>query len=378
MKLSIGLMSGTSLDGIDLVLCEVDGSFTNTTIKVIAHQSYELESALVAKIQDAIQLKSNARDLCSLNFELAYAFSKAIHQFIQSRNLKSSDIDFIASHGQTIYHIPFKTESHIPSTLQLGSGSVIAQLTGITTVSNFRVADMAVGGQGAPLVPYAEYVLFSQKHRTIAMHNLGGISNLTILPKGQDITKVVAFDTGPANMMIDYAMKKLFHESFDQDGKHAKKGKLIQPLYQSLMKHPYLKLSYPKSTGRELFGDEYTKSLLEQYHLESKDDLIHTLTMFTVDSIVHAYQTLIKEPIDEIIVSGGGAYNSFILENIQKKLYPIKISRLEEYGMDSKVKEALAFVILGNETLNGHFNHILSATGAKKLTILGDISPVLK
>ena len=255
MKLSIGLMSGTSLDGIDLVLCEINGSFMDTKVKVIAHQSYDLDSGLVQKIQDSIQLKTNARDLTSLNFELAYAFSKAINTFIESLGLNQSNIDFIASHGQTIYHIPVPTKDHVMSTLQLGSGSVIAQLTGITTVSNFRVADMAVGGQGAPLVPYAEFVLFSQKDKSIAMHNLGGISNLTLMPKGQDIDQVIAFDTGPANMMIDYAMKKLFNQPYDDRGFHASKGQLIQPLYDTLMAHPYLKLDYPKSTGRELFGD---------------------------------------------------------------------------------------------------------------------------
>ncbi len=258
MKLSIGLMSGTSLDGIDLVLCEINGSFMDTEVKVIAHQSYDLDPGLVLKIQDSIQLKTSARDLTSLNFELAIAFSKAINTFIETLGLDHKNIDFIASHGQTIYHIPFATKDHVPSTLQLGSGSVIAQLTGITTVSNFRVADMAVGGQGAPLVPYAEFVLFSQKEKTIAMHNLGGISNLTLMPKGQDIDRVIAFDTGPANMMIDYAMKKLFHQPYDDQGYYASRGQLIQPLYESLMAHPYLKLDYPKSTGREMFGDDYT------------------------------------------------------------------------------------------------------------------------
>ena len=379
MKLSIGLMSGTSLDGIDLVLCEINGSFMDTKVKVIAHQSYDLDSGLVQKIQDSIQLKTNARDLTSLNFELAYAFSKAINTFIESLGLNQSNIDFIASHGQTIYHIPVPTKDHVMSTLQLGSGSVIAQLTGITTVSNFRVADMAVGGQGAPLVPYAEFVLFSQKDKSIAMHNLGGISNLTLMPKGQDIDQVIAFDTGPANMMIDYAMKKLFNQPYDDRGFHASKGQLIQPLYDTLMAHPYLKLDYPKSTGRELFGDVYTESLISVYADSTSDDVIHTLSMFTVGSIVKSYQSLLeKHPIDEIIFSGGGAFNPFIIESIQKALYPIKVSTLENHGLDSKCKEALAFVILGNETLNSHFNHIKSATGASRLVVLGDISPVIK
>lgn len=379
MKLSIGLMSGTSLDGIDLVLCEINGSFMDTEVKVIAHQSYDLDPGLVLKIQDSIQLKTSARDLTSLNFELAIAFSKAINTFIETLGLDHKKIDFIASHGQTIYHIPFATKDHVPSTLQLGSGSVIAQLTGITTVSNFRVADMAVGGQGAPLVPYAEFVLFSQKEKTIAMHNLGGISNLTLMPKGQDIDQVIAFDTGPANMMIDYAMKKLFHQPYDDQGYYASRGQLIQPLYESLMAHPYLKLDYPKSTGREMFGDDYTQTCLSPYPNEKPEDIIHTLSMFTVDSIVLSYRKLLeKHTIDEIIFSGGGAFNPFLIENIRKGLYPIQVSTLEDHGLDSKCKEALAFVILGNETLHRHFNHIKSATGATRLVVLGDISPVIR
>lgn len=379
MKLSIGLMSGTSLDGIDVVLCEIDGSFMDTSVRVIAHQSYELEPGLVEKIQNTIQLKTNVRDITSLNFELGYAFSDAINQFLKTQNIQPSHIDFIASHGQTIYHIPTTSKDHVRSTLQLGFGSIIAQLTGITTVSNFRVADMAVGGQGAPLVPYAEYVLFSQKDKTIAMHNLGGISNLTLMPKGQDINQVIAFDTGPANMMMDYAMKKLFNEPYDRNGYHASLGKLIEPLYETLMAHPYLKQDYPKSTGRELFGDDYTELLIQTHQQEHPNDIVHTLSMFTVKSIVESYQKILKtQPIDEIIFSGGGAYNPFIIEHIRISLYPIKVSTLEDHGMNSKCKEAVAFVILGNETLNRHFNHILSATGATKLVVLGDISPVIK
>jgi anhydro-N-acetylmuramic acid kinase len=351
----------------------------DTEVKVIAHQSYDLDKGLVQKIQDSIQLKTNARDLTSLNFELAIAFSNAINAFIETLGLDRKNIDYIASHGQTIYHIPYASKDHVKSTLQLGSGSVIAQLTGITTVSNFRVADMAVGGQGAPLVPYAEYVLFSQKDKTIAMHNLGGISNLTLMPKGQDIDQVIAFDTGPANMMIDYAMKKLFQAPYDDHGYHASKGQLIQPLYDTLMAHPYLKLDYPKSTGRELFGDDYTASLLAQYAQASPDDIVHTLSMFTVSSIVDTYKKLLeKQPIDEIIFSGGGAFNPFLIENIRQGLYPIQVSTLEDHGLDSKCKEALAFVILGNETLNRHFNHIKRATGATRLVVLGDISPVIR
>lgn len=376
-KKAIGLMSGTSLDAIDLVLCEIEGSYLDTKITEIAFESFPFNEALRQKTLKAIQLEhSNAKDLCSLNFELGYAFSDCVNQFLANNHLKPDDIYFIASHGQTIYHIPMDEDNHLRSTLQLGDGSIISNLTGITTISNFRTADMALGGQGAPLVPYAEYLMYSSREKNRAMHNLGGISNLTVLNKDLNEDLVFAFDTGPANMMIDYGMRVLYKKTYDAFGQIARQGKLIKAMYDEVMSESYFRLLPPKSTGRELFGDDYTKRLLDKYALNKHEDIIHTLTKITSDSIIEAYQTnvLNKVAIDEIIFSGGGAYNQYLIELIQQGLPNIEVRRLEDLGFNSQSKEATAFVVLGNETLQGHYNHLLNATGANRYGVLGQIS----
>ncbi|PKK86886.1 MAG: anhydro-N-acetylmuramic acid kinase, partial [Tenericutes bacterium HGW-Tenericutes-8] len=258
-------------------------------------------------------------------------------------------------------------------TLQLGDGSVIANQTGIDTVYNFRVADMAVGGQGAPLVPYADYMLFKSNTKNRALHNLGGISNLTILEKAKPMEAVIAFDTGPANMMIDYAMQSLFQTPFDKNGEVAKAGDVIIDLLDTLLANPFFQQQPPKSTGRELFGDTYTAALLKTYEAYDKKDIIATLTEFTILTIMDAYQNLVDIPLDEIIFSGGGANNTYLMERLQEALYPIQVLKIEDLGFDSKSKEALAFVILGNQTLHRQINNIKRATGAKQSVILGQV-----
>ncbi|MDY3196570.1 MAG: anhydro-N-acetylmuramic acid kinase, partial [Paracholeplasma sp.] len=253
-KKAIGIMSGTSLDAVDIVLCEIEGSYLETQIKELAFKSYSFDEELKHKTLQAISLENaSAKDLCSLNFELGYLFADCVNQFLNEHSLTSDEIDFIASHGQTIYHIPQDEENYIRSTLQLGDGSIISSKTGITTVSNFRSADMALGGQGAPLVPYAEFLMYSDKNKNRAMHNLGGISNLTILNRDCSEASVLAFDTGPANMMIDYSMQQLYHLPYDQNGATARKGQLIRSMYDQIMSKSYFNECPPKSTGRELF-----------------------------------------------------------------------------------------------------------------------------
>ncbi|CCV65399.1 Anhydro-N-acetylmuramic acid kinase [Paracholeplasma brassicae] len=380
-KKAIGIMSGTSLDAVDIVLCEIEGSYLETQIKELAFKSYSFDEELKHKTLQAISLENaSAKDLCSLNFELGYLFADCVNQFLNEHSLTSDEIDFIASHGQTIYHIPQDEKNHIRSTLQLGDGSIISSKTGITTVSNFRTADMALGGQGAPLVPYAEFLMYRDKNKNRAMHNLGGISNLTILNRDCSEASVLAFDTGPANMMIDYSMQQLYHLPYDQNGATARKGQLIRSMYDQIMSKSYFNECPPKSTGRELFGNLYTKSLIDQYMNHKKEDIIHTLTKVTANSIIEAYERFVLKntPLDEIIFAGGGAYNTYLMELIQTGLPNIKIMRLEDLGFNSQSKEATAFVVLGNETLNGHYNHLLKATGATTYGILGQISPVYK
>lgn len=359
---ALGIMSGTSLDGIDVVLADISGSFTETKIKELAFKTYPLK--LKEKLSNLMKGKIDIKALTEVNFLLARAYSDAVKDLLKENNLKSENISFIASHGQTIYHSP-KTHS----TLQIGCGSVLATLTNITVVSNFRNADMAVGGEGAPLVPYMDYSLFTSKEEDRVLLNIGGISNITYLKKGGSLDDVVAFDTGPGNMMIDYMMEHFYNIPYDESGKHAKKGKLIPELYKELINMPYLKMTYPKSTGRELFGKSLCEEILKKYN--NALDILNTLTHFTKESIVLGIKQITNNDV-RIIASGGGVHNTYLMD-LLKEVYP-KTTTTQEYGINPDSKEALAFIMLGNETLKGKPSNVKSATGASKYVILGQIS----
>jgi anhydro-N-acetylmuramic acid kinase len=374
-KLAIGLMSGTSLDGIDIVLVEITGVSLETKVKILKEKTYPFKENVIQKIKEAMDDHlSSSKLISSLNVELGYIFGKAVLAFYEEENIDYKDIEFIASHGQTIYHIPDDQDGYYRSSLQLGEGSIISELCKTTVVSNFRLADIANGGQGAPLVPYADYILFSNPKISRAIHNIGGIANMTFIPKKAILDDVIAFDSGPGNMMIDKACQLLYQQKYDDQGLIARSGKIIKDMYNQMMNHPYYQLMYPKSTGRETFGDQYTLDILKQYKMHKAEDIIHTLTMIVIDSIVNSYQTIIKKSVDELILCGGGALNIFIKEEISKKMKETKVSVLEDYGYSSQYKEALAFVILGNQTIHHLPSNVKSATGASDYKILGQIN----
>lgn len=376
-QMAIGIMSGTSLDGIDVVVANIEGTYLSTKVEIVAFQTIPIDEPLKEEIRQAMNEKAATPALLSsLNMKLGYAFGHAAKKVCEDAHISLELIDFAASHGQTIWHINENQGHLIQSSLQLGDPSAIASILKTTVVSNFRNADIASGGVGAPLVPYVDFILFSDPQRSRSLHNLGGISNLTYLPKGASENDVIALDTGPANMMIDHAMQILYQKPYDENGQIAKQGKLIPKLYQEIMNYLFFRLEPPKSTGREVFGNQLTDQIISTYSNEKPEDIIHTLTMITIQSIVDAYQTWIipKHGLDEIIFSGGGAYNSFILESIQKQLPETKILKLEDLGFHSKAKEALAFLILGHETLSLKPSNLLKATGAKRKVILGQVT----
>ncbi|MCF7925048.1 MAG: anhydro-N-acetylmuramic acid kinase [Candidatus Izimaplasma sp.] len=378
-KLAIGIMSGTSLDGIDAVLAEITGSFKQTNIKMLKALTFSYHKSLKHKIKTFLESQTlSLSDICSVNFELAYQYAACVKKLCKESKISLKDIDYIASHGQTLYHINDESQTHISSTLQLGDGSVLANLTNVTVISNFRSADIACDGKGAPLVPYADYVLFSHPKKTRLMQNIGGIANVTVLKQNGRLEDVIAFDNGPGNMMIDYAMTQLFNQPYDNFGQIAKQGNLSEKMLSALMCNPYFDKHPPKSTGRELFGDHVTQNILNQYQHINPEDIITTLTHFTAKTIANSYQTFIDDDIDEVIVSGGGAYNKTLLALIQSYTKIKKVFTLEALDMSSDYKEALAFIILGNETLQHKPSNVPNATGAKKHTILGQISPVYK
>ncbi len=373
-KLAIGLMSGTSLDGIDVCLAEISGVSLDTKVKVLKADTLPLNQDVIDKIHKAMDEQlSSSKLISSLNVELGYVFGQAVLDFVKKHNIDLSKVDYIASHGQTIYHIAQTEKDYFRSSLQLGEAAIIADMCQTTVVYNFRNADIASGGQGAPLVPYADYILFRDQEKTRAIHNIGGIANMTFLKKNGTLTDIIAFDSGPGNMMINEATALLFSKPYDEDGKIATKGKMIEKMYDEIYQHPYFHQTYPKSTGRELFGSSYTKDIIQKYAAYPKEDIVHTLSMITVDSIVDSYHKIIGEIIDELILCGGGAYNQFIKNEISKKMERTKVILLDDLGFESSYKEALAFIILGNQTLNKKPSNVTSATGAKSYKILGQI-----
>lgn len=369
--LAIGLMSGTSLDGVDAALVDIEGN--NYILRKFITLEYDekFKRKLIRNLDDKTAKLS---EICSLNFELGYWFVAAIDKLLAETNITYDEISFVASHGQTIWHNPHEKDGLVPSTLQIGEGSVISNLTGIDTIYNFRSADIACGGEGAPLVPMSEYILFRSETKNRILQNIGGIGNLTFLKRNASIDDVVAFDTGPGNVMIDYFVKKYFDVPYDANGEIAKNGKVIKEVFDYLCQDEFLEKLPPKSTGREKYSVEYMEKIVELFELDKRDkrDVITTFTYFTAYSICESYKKFILN-FDEVIVSGGGSHNEYIIEKMQEMLN-VPVYTQDELGYSSDAKEAIAFVILGYLTLNGRYGNIKSATGANKNAILGCIS----
>lgn len=379
-KYAVGIMSGTSLDGIDVAVVKLENYGINTKIDLVGFDTVPFIDDLKEEIKRSLSLdKSNVELICSLNFKLGYAFSEAVKTVCEKINFDLAKIDFIGSHGQTIFHIPKDTEILKKSTLQIGEPSVIAYEIGCQVVSNFRSMDMAAGGEGAPLVPLTEYILYrTGKNRVL--QNIGGIGNATVIPANCKLNDIFAFDTGPGNMIIDEVTYKLTNMPYDMGGELAKKGKIINSMLEELMSHEYIVKLPPKSTGREVFGSQFADKILSKYKNESNEDIIATVTMFTAKSIEYNYRNFImpKVKIDEIIIGGGGSYNTTLLSMIQDCMKECKVLTQEDLGFSSDSKEAIAFAILANETVNGSFGNVPTATGAREFVVLGSITPAPK
>lgn len=373
----IGLMSGTSLDGIDAALVTIEGCGEASQVKLVDFIEVEINDELREKIKKACMPEtSTVETICSLNFELGYVFANAAKAVCEKASIPIEEIDYIGSHGQTVYHIPVGTAHTMKSTLQIGEPAVIAYETKTPVVSNFRVMDMAAGGQGAPLVPYTEYLLYkSDKNR--CLQNIGGIGNVTVIPAGARLEDVFAFDTGPGNMVINEVVQELKGIPYDKDGYFASMGKVDEDLLAQLMDIDYIKEAPPKTTGRELFGKQFVLRLLEENKHLTDEDLIATVTMYTAKTIAYNYKMFIapKLSIDEVIVGGGGSYNKTLMRMLSEELPESKVMIQEDIGYTSASKEAVAFALLANETMNGIASNVLGATGAKERVVLGNITP---
>ena len=380
----IGLMSGTSADGIDAAVVEIEGHGVETRVALLAFETFPFPPGVREAILALCHPETGrVDDLCEMNFHLGHLFAEAVKHLLQKNDMDARDIALIGSHGQTVHHLPEgnrgKAGLSCPSTLQIGEPAVIAHETGIPTIADFRVADVAAGGQGAPLVSYTDYLLFRDSHETIGLLNIGGIANLTVLPANASLDSVTAADTGPGNMAIDAVVSEITggRERYDAAGQRAALGTAYQPLIDEWLKHSFFQLAPPKTTGRELFGSAFVATALAECRTHGLDDnaCIATLTELTVQSIalfIHRFVNCRRRVlIDRLYVSGGGAHNLTLMKRLSEVLPDTSVAPIDRTGMRGDAKEAIAFAILANEALHGNSGNIPTATGASVRKILG-------
>lgn len=366
-------MSGTSCDSIDVGLCEVN---PDLTCKLIEGVNVKYPEAVREKLFKFFRQEATLKDICQMNFVVGKCFADAANVLIK----KHGKPDFIASHGQTVYHYPYneflgeKIEGlSLKSTLQIGESSVIAQETGCMTISNFREADIAQGGNGAPLVCFADEKLFRPLGKNFAIQNIGGISNVTVVSQNYE---TFGFDTGVGNIMIDYCMQKFFCLPYDKDGEVASSGTVSESWLNCLLEDEYYFLPPPKTTGREYFSPQYIENALK-FAPEGKENVIATLTALTAKSIAQAYERFVytNVEIQEALIGGGGAYNKTLMKFLRKYLpTSVELKTHEDYGISNNFKEVMAFALLGYCTYYGIPNNLPSCTGAKRRVVLGKIT----
>lgn len=376
----IGAISGTSIDGIDAALVEITGSQADLKIELLAANTYPYPETLRQRILDLCAgTPISLAELASLDDDIAQEFAKAAIQI----NTGHPKAQLIGSHGQTVYHRPSENQQ-LGYSLQLGRGTLIAKQTQITTISNFRSADINAGGQGAPLVPRVDAYLLSHPAKSRCIQNLGGIGNTTYLPaRTQDNqtweTKILGWDTGPANVLIDLAVQHFSNskQTYDKNGQWASTGTPSQELIQKWMQHPFFHQPPPKSTGRELFSPQYLQKCLEQakaYHL-TPADILATLTELTAVSIAHSYQTFLPQMPEQVLLCGGGSRNLYLKSRLQYHLKIVPVLTTDEVGLNADFKEAIAFAVLAYWRNQGIAGNLPQVTGAKKPVLLGEIHP---
>lgn len=376
-RIAIGLMSGTSADGVDAVACEVRGAGEAMRAVILAHvhlpYSNLLRDELLAIMAPAA---TRTETLCRLDVAVAEAFAAVARRVMRAAGLTPRRVAVIGSHGQTICHLPERG-----ATLQIGRGSIIAQRTGVPVVSDFRAADMAVGGEGAPLVPWTDWVLLRDARRARAIQNIGGIANVTLLAAGTGPERVIAFDTGPGNMVMD----ELAHyfsrgrQAYDRGGRLAMRGAVCEAVLREWLSHPYLSRRPPKSCGREEFGRAFVASSLRRHaRLRlSPADWLATAAALTVESIARACERWLPRgvTVGEVVVCGGGARNTALMKRLAARVAPARVRRIDEFGIASAAKEALSFALLACAHLDGVPANLPRVTGARRRVVLGQFAP---
>jgi anhydro-N-acetylmuramic acid kinase len=377
--LILGMISGTSVDGIDAALVEVGGAPPDLDVSLRSFTCVPFTQEQRRQIFELFDPATAPVDkVCQMNFAIGEWFASAALQAIQSAGLQPGEVELIASHGQSAYHC-MEPDTPVKSTLQIGEAAVIAERTGITTMADFRVADVAAGGQGAPLVSYVDWLLYRHPAKPRAVQNIGGIGNVTYLPVTPSTELVLSFDTGPGNMLIDYAAQRATDGAltFDRDGLLASQGRVNAALLEQLMAHPYLSQPLPKTAGREQFGVFFARRVWEQGVEQGLAgvDILATLTAFTAASIADGYRRYLPGPVEEVIVGGGGASNPTMLRMLAERLPGVRVLRQEDLGYLSDAKEAIAFAILAYEGLHGRQGNLPTCTFARHPAVLGKLTP---
>jgi len=370
VTLAVGVMSGTSLDGVSTALVRL--SDTPPHAELVAFRSEPYSAAERGQILDTIA-RGNTRDVAMLHVALGERFAGAVLQLLARARVAPRDLGFVASHGQTVWHEPGR------ATLQLGDPAVIAERVGVQVVSDFRARDVAAGGQGAPLVPLADVLLFGHPDRGRLLLNLGGIANVTWVPRRGVTDGAMAFDTGPGVGIIDAVTRRLDPSlPFDRDGARARRGRALPAVLDALLADAYFAAQPPKSTGRERFGPEFADRLisLTQQAGGSDDDAIATATTLTIETVTAAIARWMPAAKDDaLVISGGGARNPALVEGLAKRLHPRPVEQFDKLFFDGEAKEALVFAFLGYLTLHGRPGNLPAATGARGPRVLGRITP---
>ena len=375
----IGLMSGTSADGMDAALVDISGFGLDTKVTTLGFVSVPYpENVRNEILRLASGKEGGSHDLCLFSFLLGQLSLEACLAVCEQAGVPKESIDLVGSHGQTLWHIP-KAEDYlgrpVRGTLQLGEASIICEGLGCPVVSDFRVRDLAAGGQGAPLVPYAEYLLYRREDESVGLQNLGGIGNLTVLPRGGRMEDTFAFDTGPGNMVMDQLMERFTDgkQRYDENGAMAAQGRWDESLLAWMLDDPYLKKAPPKSTGREYYGKEYVDALLARAEGLKPENILATACRFTAECIRVAIDRFCPAQPDYLVIGGGGSRNPTLMRDIRAVLsVPVLVN--EDLGYDSDAKEAVAFAVLANECVHGSTNNMPSVTGARHPVVMGKIS----
>ena len=373
-RLVIGGMSGTSSDGVTVALVRLRGTSLDKEIRFIDYVDKKYPEDLRREIFSLYPgKKMGIEEFSKVEYKVMGIYINAVEELLRKNGIERREVSLISLQGPILYYDP-------PLCVELSEGAIVSEATGIPVISHLRAQDIATGGRGAPLSPYVDYLLFRDPDMGRIIQNIGGIANLTAIFPKSTMDEIISFDTGPGNMIIDYVVDRFYGRPYDDGGKIAESGKIDKSLLEWLLSHPYIEETPPKTTGRETFGEGFGKEVVRRgMDLGlTPEDLVATVTAFTVESIVLNYEEFVFPygKIDEVILGGGGAFNNTMVKLLKKRVHPIKISTHADYGIPPQAREALTWAVLGDETLCGTPSNLPHITGATKKVLQGTLTPI--